>query len=216
MNASDTIVVDKNTGIDYNELDSDSCETIQDITNINDTDDETFCEDVFPPNYSYMIRRIIKLPPYYTDEGFEIQQFEPALIDQCDTINNNKNGNEDLPIITIAERRIDASNEFSEMEDQAADFDGSSFNNFLKEIESDYKNCGSQLRMAFDNGSMIRVQPESVKRRKANVKQRIANKENDPQEIPKRKARKTNKTRHSLDVQAEIKILMVSKFKYCD
>ncbi|CAG8801480.1 32596_t:CDS:2 [Gigaspora margarita] len=29
-------------------------------------------------------------------------------------------------------------------------FDSSSFNNFLKEIEDDYKNCGSQLQTAFD------------------------------------------------------------------
>ncbi|CAG8646369.1 12632_t:CDS:2, partial [Cetraspora pellucida] len=36
-NASDIIVADKNTRIDYSEADSDSCE-------INDTDDETFCE----------------------------------------------------------------------------------------------------------------------------------------------------------------------------
>ncbi|CAG8856032.1 10825_t:CDS:1, partial [Gigaspora margarita] len=46
------------------------------------------------------------------------------------------------------------------------------------------------------SGAMIRVQPESVKRRKSNVKQR--DKENDFQEIPKRKVQRTNKPRHNL------------------
>lgn len=46
------------------------------------------------------------------------------------------------------------------------------------------------------SGAMIRVQPESVKRRRTNVKR--ADKENDHQEIPKRKVRKINKTKHSL------------------
>ncbi|CAG8764861.1 15149_t:CDS:2, partial [Gigaspora rosea] len=72
-----------------------------------------------------------------------------------------------------------------ELEVQKTDFDGLLFNNFLQKIEDDYMNCGSQLRMAFDNGAMIKVQSEFVKRRKSNVKQR--DKENDSQEIPKHK-----------------------------
>ncbi|CAG8856731.1 9483_t:CDS:1, partial [Gigaspora margarita] len=119
-----------------------------------------------------------------------------------------------------------------EPDDQEVDFDGSSFNDFLQEIEDDYKTCGTQLRTAFDkfaerykaaksrsigrvttflydhrynldplarikSGAMIRVQPESVKRRRTNVKQRTnADKENDYQEIPKRKVRKINKPKH--------------------
>ncbi|CAG8644572.1 20447_t:CDS:2 [Dentiscutata erythropus] len=82
INVSNTIVVDKNTGIDNDESDSDSCEAIQDTTNRNDTDDENsyillalfaeFFAGYFPSNYSYMIQRLIKLPPYYTYEGFKI------------------------------------------------------------------------------------------------------------------------------------------------
>ncbi|RIB06896.1 hypothetical protein C2G38_2215946 [Gigaspora rosea] len=41
-------------------------------------------------------------------------------------------------------------NYFSEMNNQETEFDSSSFNNFLKEIEDDYKNCGSQIQTAFD------------------------------------------------------------------
>ncbi|CAG8764171.1 760_t:CDS:2, partial [Cetraspora pellucida] len=62
--------------IDHNESVSDSCKTIQNITNRNDTDDENSFEDIFLPNYSYMIQHLIKFLPYYTYEGFEIQQFK--------------------------------------------------------------------------------------------------------------------------------------------
>ncbi|CAG8469385.1 16757_t:CDS:2 [Gigaspora margarita] len=181
-----------------------------------------------------------------------------ALINQYNSINGNEDG--DLNTIPIAESKAGASNKFSEMEaqeaefdnsffnkflaseagtsnelseikDQEVGFDSSSFTNFLKEIEDDYKNCGLQLQAAFDkfaerykaaksqsigrvstflydhnlnsarirSGATIKVQPESVKWRKANVRRRVgASKENDPQEIPKCKARKINKTRHSL------------------
>ena len=56
------------------------------------------------------------------------------------------------------------------------------------------------------SGSMIRVQVESIKRRKsegAGAKRRYSvstggNKENDPQNIPRRKVRKTSKKEHNL------------------
>ncbi|CAG8730486.1 17649_t:CDS:1, partial [Cetraspora pellucida] len=38
----------------------------------------------------------------------------------------------------------------SKLDNQEVDFDGSSFNDFLQEIEDDYKTCSAQLRMAFD------------------------------------------------------------------
>ncbi|CAG8634344.1 2407_t:CDS:2, partial [Dentiscutata heterogama] len=88
----------------------------------------------------------------------------------------NDNEDDDLNTISIAECRADASNEFSKMEDQEAEFDNSSFNeflankvgasseiedqeaefdsssftNFLKEIDNDYKIGGLQLQQAFD------------------------------------------------------------------
>ncbi|CAG8677597.1 16348_t:CDS:2 [Gigaspora rosea] len=72
---------------------------------------------------------------------------KPALIEN-NTIKDNKNG--DSNTITIANNEIDMNKELSELDNQEVDFDGSSFNNFLQEIEDDYKICGTQLRTAFD------------------------------------------------------------------
>ncbi|CAG8738845.1 21018_t:CDS:2, partial [Gigaspora rosea] len=73
---------------------------------------------------------------------------KPVLIDQHNTINDNKN--DDTNAITIAKSGVDTNNEFSETDDQEPEFNDSFFTNFLKEIEDDYKNCGSQLQIAFD------------------------------------------------------------------
>ena len=35
-----------------------------------------FLQSIFPSNYSYIIQCITKLPPYRTEEGFEIDQFK--------------------------------------------------------------------------------------------------------------------------------------------
>ncbi|CAG8846850.1 31479_t:CDS:2, partial [Gigaspora margarita] len=113
---------------------------------------------------------------------------KPALIENNTTKDND---NIDPNAITIANNM---DKEFSEPDDQEVDFDGSSLNDFLQEIEDDYKTCGTQLRAAFDKfaerykaaKSRSIVQPESVKRRRTNIKQRTnADKENDYQEIPK-------------------------------
>ncbi|CAG8478917.1 10054_t:CDS:2 [Dentiscutata erythropus] len=45
----------------------------------------------------------------------------------------------------MAENNVGANNGFSELEDQEVDCNSSYFNDFLKEIENDYKGCGSQL-----------------------------------------------------------------------
>ncbi|CAG8510948.1 34072_t:CDS:2 [Gigaspora margarita] len=137
----------------------------------------------------------------YIASGFHVKDHsfyaslrtKPALIDLNNSINDNNN---DLNAITIAKSKVDASNEFSEIENQEADFvdlsfdnflaesavgtsnelskmndqetgfDSSSFNNFLKEIEDDYKNCGSQLQTAFDKFAerYIAAKSQSIRR----------------------------------------------------
>ncbi|CAG8756449.1 1246_t:CDS:2, partial [Dentiscutata erythropus] len=56
---------------------------------------------------------------------------KPTLINQHNPINSNEN--DDSNAITIAKSRIGANNEFSNIKDQEAYFDDSSFNNFLTE-----------------------------------------------------------------------------------
>ncbi|CAG8832442.1 5936_t:CDS:2, partial [Racocetra persica] len=118
----------------------------------------------------------------YIANGFHVKDHsfyaslrtKPALVNQHSSINDNED--DDLNTISIAECRAYASNEFSKMEDQEAEFDNSSFNeflankvgasseiedqeaefdsssftNFLKEIDNDYKIGGLQLQQAFD------------------------------------------------------------------
>ncbi|RIB17926.1 hypothetical protein C2G38_2186068 [Gigaspora rosea] len=104
----------------------------------------------------YHIRIINFLPSITPNDRLNVKEnsfyaslrTKPVLIDQHNTINDNKN--DDTNAITIAKSGVDTNNEFSETDDQEPEFNDSFFTNFLKEIEDDYKNCGSQLQIAFD------------------------------------------------------------------
>ncbi|CAG8845869.1 15875_t:CDS:2, partial [Gigaspora margarita] len=90
--------------------------------------------------FSYIASRL-----HVTDCSFYASSCtKPALIENNTTKDND---NVDPNTITIANNM---DKEFSELDDQEVDFDGSSFNDFLQEIEDDYKTCGTQLRTAFD------------------------------------------------------------------
>ncbi|CAG8717750.1 14061_t:CDS:2, partial [Gigaspora rosea] len=58
---------------------------------------------------------------------------KPALIEN-NTIKDNENG--DSNAITIANNEVDMDKEFSELDDQEVDFDGSSFNDFCKKLKT--------------------------------------------------------------------------------
>ncbi|RIB15654.1 hypothetical protein C2G38_2191885 [Gigaspora rosea] len=89
IGVDNSIGVDKGIGIDCTESNVNSYKANQGTTNfVNHMDNENSCEifswdlladflqAVFHMNYSYMIRHMIKLPSYYTHEGFEVQQFK--------------------------------------------------------------------------------------------------------------------------------------------